>query len=45
MADYVVVMYGGKVIEEAPVLEIFQIQNPYTKRIIEIKTSNGKTDR
>lgn len=46
MADYVVVMYGGKVIEEAPVLEIFQNpKHPYTQEFAKIKTSNGETNR
>ncbi|MDR4133185.1 ABC transporter ATP-binding protein, partial [Bacillus cereus ATCC 10876] len=43
MADEVVVMYGGKVNEEAPVLEIFQ--NPkllYTKGFLKSKPVMGK---
>ncbi|MCU7756526.1 ABC transporter ATP-binding protein [Bacillus cereus] len=43
MADYVVVMYGGKVIEEAPVLEIFQNpKHPYTKGVLKSKPVMGK---
>ncbi|MHA4414799.1 ABC transporter ATP-binding protein [Bacillus cereus] len=43
MADYVVVMYGGKVIEEAPVLEIFQNpKHPYTKGLLKSKPVIGK---
>lgn len=38
MADYVVVMYAGKVIEEAPVLELFKDpQHPYTKGLLKAK--------
>jgi len=38
MADYVVVMYAGKVIEEAPVLELFKNpQHPYTKGLLKAK--------
>ncbi|MEK4925254.1 ABC transporter ATP-binding protein [Bacillus sp. FSL K6-1338] len=43
MADYVVVMYGGKVIEEAPVLEISQNpKHPYTKGLLKSKPVMGK---
>ncbi|MCU7661654.1 ABC transporter ATP-binding protein [Bacillus thuringiensis] len=43
MADYVVVMYSGKVIEEAPVLEIFQNpKHPYTKGLLKSKPVMGK---
>ncbi|ANC05827.1 MULTISPECIES: ABC transporter ATP-binding protein [Bacillus] len=43
MADYVVVMYGGKVIEEAPVREIFQNpKHPYTKGLLKSKPVMGK---
>ncbi|MBO1581780.1 ABC transporter ATP-binding protein [Bacillus sp. XF8] len=47
MADYVVVMYGGKVIEEAPVLELFQNpKHPYTKGLLKSKPVMGKrTDK
>ncbi|MNO15014.1 Oligopeptide transport ATP-binding protein OppD [compost metagenome] len=38
MADYVVVMYAGKVIEEAPVIELFRNpQHPYTKGLLKAK--------
>lgn len=38
MADYVVVMYAGKVIEEAPVLEIFKNpSHPYTIGLLKSK--------
>ncbi|OAB42048.1 ABC transporter ATP-binding protein [Paenibacillus glacialis] len=47
MADYVVVMYAGKVIEEAPVLELFQDpQHPYTKGLLKAKPIiNQKQER
>jgi len=38
MADYVVVMYAGKVIEEGPVLEIFKdTKHPYTTGLLKSK--------
>lgn len=38
MADYVVVMYAGKVIEEAPVLELFkEPRHPYTQGLLKAK--------
>ena len=38
MADYVVVMYAGKIIEEAPVDEIFENpMHPYTKGLLKSK--------
>lgn len=38
MADYVVVMYAGKVIEEAPVMELFKNpKHPYTKGLLKAK--------
>ena len=38
MADYVVVMYAGKVVEEGPVLEIFkQPSHPYTIGLLKSK--------
>ncbi|MBP2002335.1 peptide/nickel transport system ATP-binding protein [Paenibacillus shirakamiensis] len=47
MADFVVVMYAGKVIEEAPVLEIFKDpQHPYTKGLLKAKPIiNEKKER
>ncbi|WP_025026040.1 ABC transporter ATP-binding protein [Caldalkalibacillus mannanilyticus] len=43
MADYVVVMYAGKVIEEAPVRELFRNpRHPYTKGLLEAKPIIGK---
>ncbi|MDM5186684.1 ABC transporter ATP-binding protein [Bacillus sp. DX4.1] len=43
MADYVVVMYGGKVIEEAPVLELFKNpKHPYTKGLLKSKPVMGQ---
>ncbi|WP_054958312.1 ABC transporter ATP-binding protein [Paenibacillus dakarensis] len=47
MADYVVVMYAGKVIEEAPVIELFQNpKHPYTKGLLKAKpVINQKQDR
>ncbi|OPA81146.1 dipeptide/oligopeptide/nickel ABC transporter ATP-binding protein [Paenibacillus selenitireducens] len=38
MADFVVVMYAGKIIEEAPVLELFKDpQHPYTQGLLKAK--------
>ncbi|MGL5633743.1 MAG: ABC transporter ATP-binding protein [Sarcina sp.] len=38
MADYVVVMYAGKVIEEAPVIELFKNPlHPYTQGLLKSK--------
>lgn len=38
MADHVVVMYAGKVIEEAPVIELFQNpKHPYTQGLLRAK--------
>lgn len=35
MADDVIVMYGGKIVESAPIKEIFKnAQHPYTKRLL-----------
>jgi peptide/nickel transport system ATP-binding protein len=47
MADYVVVMYAGKIIEEAPVLELFKDpQHPYTKGLLKAKpVMNQKQER
>jgi peptide/nickel transport system ATP-binding protein len=47
MADYVVVMYAGKVIEEGPVEEIFKNpQHPYTVGLLRSKPSLAtKTER
>lgn len=47
MADYVVVMYAGKVVEEAPVLELFKNPlHPYTIGLLKSKPSiNDKVDR
>lgn len=43
MADYVVVMYAGKVIEEAPVKEIFSNpRHPYTKGLLSAKPIIGQ---
>jgi peptide/nickel transport system ATP-binding protein len=43
MADYVVVMYAGKVIEEAPVKEIFKNpRHPYTRGILKAKPIIGQ---
>lgn len=42
MADDVIVMYGGKIVESAPIKEIFKnAQHPYTKRLL---TAFLKTD-
>jgi peptide/nickel transport system ATP-binding protein len=47
MADYVVVMYAGKVIEEAPVLELFkEPKHPYTQGLLKAKPiMNQEQDR
>ncbi|HBF77914.1 MAG TPA: dipeptide/oligopeptide/nickel ABC transporter ATP-binding protein, partial [Clostridiaceae bacterium] len=38
MADYVVVMYAGKVVEEAPVLDLYKNPlHPYTVGLLESK--------
>lgn len=43
MADYVVVMYAGKVIEQAPVHEIFRNpQHPYTRGLLSAKPVIGQ---
>ncbi|MFH5779301.1 ABC transporter ATP-binding protein [Heyndrickxia oleronia] len=43
MADYVVVMYAGKVVEEGPVLELFSNpQHPYTKGLLKAKPVIGE---
>ncbi len=43
MAEYVVVMYAGKVIEEAPVIELFQNpMHPYTEGLMKSKPSLDK---
>ncbi|MGX9135777.1 ABC transporter ATP-binding protein [Rummeliibacillus sp. JY-2-4R] len=43
MADYVVVMYAGKVVEEGPVLELFENpQHPYTKGLLKAKPVIGE---
>lgn len=44
MADYVVVMYAGKVIEEAPVMELFKNpKHPYTKGLLKAKPILNQT--
>lgn len=44
MADYVVVMYAGKVIEEAPVIELFKNpKHPYTKGLLKAKPILNQT--
>ncbi|MCB2300535.1 ABC transporter ATP-binding protein [Clostridium tagluense] len=47
MAEYVVVMYAGKVIEEAPVIELFKNpMHPYTEGLMKSKPSlNEDVDR
>ncbi|MHA0857551.1 ABC transporter ATP-binding protein [Paenibacillus sp. CMAA1364] len=47
MADYVVVMYAGKVIEEAPVIELFkEPKHPYTQGLLKAKPiMNKEQDR
>lgn len=47
MADYVVVMYAGKIVEEGPVLEIFKNpKHPYTIGLLKSKPLiDGKQER
>ncbi|MDN3015865.1 ABC transporter ATP-binding protein [Paenibacillus sp. BSR1-1] len=43
MADYVVVMYAGKLVEEGPVLELFaDPKHPYTKGLLQAKPVIGE---
>ncbi len=43
MADYVVVMYAGKVVEEGPVFELFENpQHPYTRGLLKAKPVIGE---
>ncbi|SHE91908.1 peptide/nickel transport system ATP-binding protein [Thermoanaerobacter uzonensis DSM 18761] len=43
MADYVIVMYAGKVIEEAPVKELFKNpKHPYTRGLLKAKPIIGQ---
>jgi len=45
MADYVVVMYAGKIVERGPVMEIFaHPTHPYTTGLLKSKPVIGKTD-
>ncbi len=45
MADYVVVMYAGKIVERGPVMEIFaRPTHPYTTGLLKSKPVIGKTD-
>lgn len=42
LADYVIVMYAGKIIEEAPVLDLFkEPKHPYTKGLLKSKPIIG----
>ncbi|MED1664495.1 ABC transporter ATP-binding protein [Brevibacillus laterosporus] len=47
MADYVIVMYAGKVIEEGPVIDLFlQPKHPYTQGLLRSKpVMNQRTNR
>ncbi|TPG68102.1 ABC transporter ATP-binding protein [Brevibacillus laterosporus] len=47
MADYVIVMYAGKVIEEGPVIDLFlHPKHPYTQGLLRSKpVMNQRTDR
>lgn len=47
VADYVIVMYAGKIIEEAPVIELFKNHmHPYTKGLLKAKPILGhRTER
>lgn len=43
MADHVIVMYAGKIIEEAPVIELFKNpKHPYTKGLLQSKPIIGQ---
>ncbi|KHD34715.1 peptide ABC transporter ATPase [Clostridium acetobutylicum] len=43
IADYVIVMYAGKIIEEAPVIELFKNpKHPYTQGLLNSKPIIGK---
>lgn len=43
IADYVIVMYAGKIIEEAPILELFKNpKHPYTKGLLKSKPIIGQ---
>ncbi|MGV8982044.1 ABC transporter ATP-binding protein [Clostridium sp.] len=43
MAEYVIVMYAGKVVEEAPVIELFENpMHPYTEGLMKSKPSLDK---
>ncbi|MDS0527955.1 ABC transporter ATP-binding protein [Clostridium sp. SHJSY1] len=43
LADYVIVMYAGKIIEEAPVLELFKNpKHPYTRGLLKSKPVIGE---
>ncbi|MCQ6267687.1 ABC transporter ATP-binding protein [Fictibacillus sp. WQ 8-8] len=43
MADYIVVMYAGKIVEQGPVLEMFtNPQHPYTKGLLKAKPVIGE---
>lgn len=45
MADYVVVMYAGKIVERGPVMEIFaHPTHPYTVGLLKSKPVIGRTD-
>lgn len=46
MADYVIVMYAGKIIEKASVLELFKNpKHPYTKGLLKSKPIIGKREK
>ncbi|MBT9281702.1 MAG: ABC transporter ATP-binding protein [Hydrogenibacillus schlegelii] len=43
MADYVIVMYGGRIVEQGPVLDIFQNpRHPYTEGLLKAKPVIGR---